>query len=414
MRNVYYTILVFVCLISSLSAKASTRVEGSSGFKDIKLNLMNGNFLSKEEIDNKTQVTFGIAIAEDGTPTRVAADDATANIILNNYKYHSNEHGFNPGTATVKVQGPVKISIGTCAWGGDVTITDAGGAKVATMNTNNGKCYHNDQTCVEAYYNGEPTTLSIKGGNYIPYLAVEAVNEVPANSKITFSAGEYSNAGIVPSEAEVQTGATYTLPLNRTMYVEDKTLTAWTDGTLNYKPGEEVTVVADLALTPIFTNNTVSLEDRDDEVTIVWDFQQKNGAPEMAYEGKAGFYVSQAIVNGNIIDVRIDFNTQPGKINNVGRTDWAQMNTGTTLTFPAVKNAVISLESYSPTTTTTIAGDTNYQLSGNVATYTYGGSDNTIDIVIGDGGYFRYFKIVYPKAESNIQERPVIATDFTD
>ena len=85
MRNVYYTILVFVCLISSLSAKASTRVEGDSGFKDIKLNLMNGNFLSDEEINNKTQVTFGIAIAEDGTPTRVAADDATANIILNNY-----------------------------------------------------------------------------------------------------------------------------------------------------------------------------------------------------------------------------------------------------------------------------------------------------------------------------------------
>lgn len=414
MRNVYYTILVFVCLISSLSAKASTRAEGDSGFKDIKLNLMNGNFLSDEEINNKTQVTFGIAIAEDGTPTRVAADDATTNIILNNYKYHSNEHGFNPGTATVKVQGPVKISIGTCAWGSDVTITDAGGAKVATMNTNNGKCYHNDQTCAEAYYNGEPTTLSIKGGNYIPYLAIEAVNEVPANSKITFSSGEYSNAGIVPSEAEVQTGATYTLPLNRTMYVEGKTLTAWTDGTLNYKPGEEVTVVADLALIPIFTDNTVSLEDRDDEVTIVWDFQQKNGAPEMAYEGKTGFYVSQAVVNGNIIDVRIDFNTQPGKINNVGRTDWAQMNAGTTLTFPAVKNAVISLESYNPTTTTTIAGDTNYQLSGNVATYTYGGSDNTIDIVIGDGGYFRYFKIVYPKAESNIQERPVIATDFTD
>ena len=70
MRNVYYTILVFVCLISSLSAKASTRVEGDSGFKDIKLNLMNGNFLSDEEINNKTQVTFGIAIAEDGTPTR--------------------------------------------------------------------------------------------------------------------------------------------------------------------------------------------------------------------------------------------------------------------------------------------------------------------------------------------------------
>ena len=174
MRNVYYTILVFVCLISSLSAKASTRAEGDSGFKDIKLNLMNGNFLSDEEINNKTQVTFGIAIAEDGTPTRVAADDATANIILNNYKYHSNEHGFNPGTATVKVQGPVKISIGACAYGNNVTIKNEAGDVITTIAINSlGSCYHNNgNPCVEGYYTGkEATTLSISGGGYIHILA---------------------------------------------------------------------------------------------------------------------------------------------------------------------------------------------------------------------------------------------------
>ena len=417
MRNVYYTILVFVCLISSLSAKASTRVEGDSGFKDIKLNLMNGNFLSDEEINNKTQVTFGIAIAEDGTPTRVAADDATANIILNNYKYHSNEHGFNPGTAAVKVQGPVKISIGACAYGNNVTVKNEAGDVITTIAINSlGSCYHNNgNPCVEGYYTGkEATTLSISGGGYIPYIGIEAISEAPKESTIKYALGEYTDAGTVPASDKVLTGNKYTLPLNRTLYVESKTLTAWTDGTNNYTPGEEITVIEDLSLTPVFTDNTVSLDDRNEEVTITWDFQQKNGAPKIAYEGITGFYVSQAVVNGNTIDVKTDFNTKPGKINYGSWTDWAQMNEGTTFTFPAAKNCIITTEAYNPLSTTTIAGSTDYT-SGKIVTYTYGGTDPTIDIVIGkDGTYFRYFTIVYPKAESNIQERPVIATDFTD
>lgn len=93
MRNVYYTILVVACLIGSLTVKASTRAENSSGFTDIKLDLMKGNFLTSDEIANKNQVTFGIAIAEDGTQTRVSADDASANIVLKDFKYHSDEHG---------------------------------------------------------------------------------------------------------------------------------------------------------------------------------------------------------------------------------------------------------------------------------------------------------------------------------
>lgn len=414
MRNVYYTLLVLACLMSGLSAKASTRADGTSGFTDIKLDLMNGHFLSDDEIANKTQVSFGIVIAEDETQTRVAADDAAANIVLKDFKYHTNEHGFSPGTAVVNVQGAVKISIGTCDWGGEVTITDGNGTTVATMNTDNGQCYHNTKTCAEAIYNGEATTLSIKGGNYIPYLAIEAMSGLPANSKITFSLGEYPDAGTVPAGTEVLPGGTYTLPLNRTLYVEGKTLTAWTDGSNSYKPGEEITVSEDLALTPVFTDNAVSLNDREDAVTVSWDFQRKNGAPTLAYEGKPGFYVSQATVNGQTIDVKTDFTTSPGKINNTNNDDWAQMNAGTTFTFPAAKNCIISLESYTPISTTTIAGDTNYELSGNVATYIYGGDAKTIDIVIGDGSYFRYFTIVYPKVESNIQERPVYVTDFTD
>ncbi|WP_455586202.1 pectinesterase family protein [Bacteroides sp.] len=243
---------------------------------------------------------------------------------------------------------------------------------------------------------------------------IETDDNVSANSTITFSLGEYTDAGVAPAEAEVQTGTTYTLPLNRTLYVEGKTLTAWTDGSNNYQPSEEITVSGNLSLTPVFTDNEVSLNDREEEVTISWDFQRKNGAPTLAYERTTAIYVTQATVNGKVIDVKMNLDATTGKIANGNWSDWAQMNAGTILTIPAAKNCTVSLESYSPTTTTTIAGDINYQLSGNVATYIYGGDAETIDIVIGDGSYFRYFTVVYPKVESNVQERPVYVTDFTD
>lgn len=416
MRNVYYTLLVLACLMGSLSAKALTKTDGNSGFKDIKLDLINGNLLTPDEITNKTKVSFGVIVAEDGTLTRVDADNTSANIILKDYSYY-NEHGCSPGTAIVPVSGPVKISIGACRYANnDIIIKDGVENVVATISAQSlGSCYHNNgNLCVESYYTGGATTLTLSGGSYVPYIGIEAVNETPDEFAIKFELGEYPHAGNLPANSKILSGDKYTLPLNRTLFVEGKTLTAWTDGSNNYQPGEEITPTADLTLTPVFSENAVSLNDRDDAVSITWDFQRKNGAPVLAYEGKPGFYVAQATVNGHTIDVKTDFTTSPGKINNTNNDDWAQMNAGTTFTFPAAKNCIISLESYDPISTTTIAGDTNYELSGNVATYIYGGDAETIDIVIGDGRYFRYFTIVYPKVESNIQERPVYVTDFTD
>ena len=39
-----------------------------------------------------------------------------------NAKWHSNEHGWSNFSSFVKVEGPVKITFGTCAWGGNVTV----------------------------------------------------------------------------------------------------------------------------------------------------------------------------------------------------------------------------------------------------------------------------------------------------
>lgn len=72
------------------------------------------------------------------------------------------------------------------------------------------------------------------------------------------------------------------------------------------------------------------------------------------------------------------------------------MNGGTTLTVPSAQNAVVSIESYSATTTTTIDGQTDYSTSGNVVTATVASKNDSIDIVIGDGSYFRTIKVVLP------------------
>lgn len=154
-KNFLSMLLLWVCLVmGAIPAEA---------WKDIKIDLTNGNLLTSDEITNQTTVKFGVAIGDDGTATRVAADDATAAIVLNG-KFHSNEHGWGNFSATVNIDGPVKISMGTCAWGGNVKVVNSKGETITTFNTNTGKCYHQDKTnnIVSGNYKGtEATTLTI-------------------------------------------------------------------------------------------------------------------------------------------------------------------------------------------------------------------------------------------------------------
>lgn len=394
MSKLFRLILVVICLAGVLPTKAT--------FKDIRLDLTNGAFLTEDEISSKTTVSFGVAISDDGTQTRVAADDATASIVLSG-KYHSNEHGWGNFSATVVVDGPVKISMGSCAWGGDVTVKDAAGSAVGSFNTNNGACYHNDKenNVVSCYYKGtEPgTTLTISGGNYTPYLAVEAADPsiVPSDIKVTYQLGDIEAEGTAPAEDKVEAGSKYTIPGNYTLYAEGKTLTGWTDGTNTYKPREEITVGnEDMTLTAVFTDNTVALNDRNEAVTVNFDFQRQNGAPTVGYERVTGIWVTQAVVNGETIDVKLDFDTNNGgKIANANWSDWAQMNNGTKLTVPSCKGATVSLNAYGTITSTTIDGQSDYA-QGTSISYTIASSAERIDIVIGDGSYYRNVQIVMP------------------
>ncbi len=396
MRNV----ILFVCLLGALPALAA--------FKDIKIDLTNGNLLTAEEISSKESVEFGVVIGDDGTLTRVTADDANANIVLSG-KYHSDQHGWGNFSCKAAVEGPVKISMGTCAWGGNVTVKNAAGETVATFNTNTGAgCYSTSNPAVASdYYKGtDATTLTISGGAYTPYIAVEKVDasELAEEYTVTFDISDTAAEGTAPDAQKVESGKTFTVPANRTLYISGKTLTGWTDGTATYKAGDEVTVSADMTLTPVFTDNTKTLADRTEPATLLWDFQKKNGAPALSIEGKTGIYVTQATIGGETIDVKMDMDATSGKINNGNWTDWCQWNIGTKFTVPSCKGAEAILEAYSEfgaegKTATTIDGQSDYT-SAKTITYTVASESETVDIVIGnDGSYYRYIQMTLPVVE---------------
>ncbi len=366
----------------------------ANAFTDIKADFRNGSFFADGESG-----TYGLAVGTDGTVTRVAADDASSVATITG-KFHSNEHGLQNFSAVVPVEGAVKITFGTCAWGGNVTVKDATGATVTTFNTNTGACYHNNTTenVVSGYYKvNEATTLTISGGSYVPYFAVEAVDPstLVEETTVTFSAG--TAEGVAPAAVKAEVGSSITLPLNRTLYVEGSTMTGWSDGTNTYAPGDSYEMTSeDVTLNPVFTQNTVAFADRESEVTAIWDFQQKNGAPVLNYQNKTGIYVTQIEVNGQTIDFKMDFDTNNGgKLANGSWLDWAQVNNGTTFTLPMYAGTVVSTFSMGDNSATTFAGGTG-TYANNVNTYTYEGSASTMNIVISGGTYYRWVQAFYP------------------
>lgn len=383
------------CLIGTFPLWAQT------AFKDIKIDLTGQGLLSDEEFADKTNVSFGILVAEDGSLTRCEATDATANAVISG-KYH-NDHGWTGVSLVVPVQGMVKIGVGNCTYAGHtIKITDTAGNEVASFETEK-NCWKGNKTdeCVTfGYYRGEATTLTISASSYTPYLSVEAVNETPAEATVTYTLGEVTAQGTVPAPIKVDAGTAIRIPANFTLYVEGKTLTGWNDGTTTYAIGQEVTVAGDMTLTPVFTDNAVRFEDRTEPATVTWDFQRNNGAPVLNYQGNGatGVYVAQALVNGHSIDLKLDFDATNGKINNANNTDCAQVNSGTLFTVPSCNNCVVSLEIHPSFTmsTTTVDGQSDYTVAGSVYSITVAGKKETVDIVIGDGSYYKYIKVVYP------------------
>lgn len=370
-----------------------------AGFKDfsVQVNNQDGTLLTSEEIATQgTAFEFGVAVATDGTVSRVAADDASSVATVSG-KYHS-DHGATGLKVVVPVDGTVKITVGQCTYSGNaIKVTNSAGTEVVTK-TPATACWKNGHANItELYYTGEATTLTISGMGYCPYVAVEKSEAVINKYNIAYSLGtENDVTGNVPATVTWTEGDTYAIPANYTLYKEGYTLTGWNDGASTVAIGAEYTPTADVTMTPVFTQNTVSLADRKEPVTLKWNFRRDQGAPTVGWEGKpAQPWVTQATINGETIDVKMDVTTSPGKFNNGSNTDWAQCNNGTTFTLPNAKGAVVSMEAYNDITTTTIDGQSDYT-HGKTITYNVMNTAETVDVVIGDGSYYRYVQTVLP------------------
>ena len=392
----YSLLSLLMMLFGGIAVGAITAGEkGSADWQDIKADLTS-TALIPEGASQWDDVSTGIAVAADGTLSRI--DKAGASIVFNG-KWHGTQYGWAGFTASVPVQGTVKISYGNSNFGSEVIVTNSEGQQVAKLNNkaNNTWSASNPDLVTVAYYRtNEPTTLNFSNCDYVGYFAVEAISpsDLPAEVTtytVTYNAGDAE--GTAPATKTYETGSKITIPANTTLYKEGKTLTAWTDAaSKQYKAGDEVTISGDLTLTPVFTDNAVSFDQRTAETTLTWQFGESNGAGKLNAQGKKTILVTQATIGENVIDVKMDIDATNGKINNDGRGDeWAQCNDGTILTIPAYKGMNVTFRSYGEAVGTTIGGE---EAAGKAATYN--GSAATIDIVAKGISYISNVVATYP------------------
>ncbi len=375
----------------------------SAEWRDIKVDLTNGNLLEDSEKEQwKAIGEFGIAVDAEGNVSRVAKDADNAVCVISG-AWHSNTCWASLNI-TVPVEGDVKISYGNQNWGSNDVVVKNGDVVVTTFK-NVGTLWdstHPDRIS-SGYYSGGATTLTISGGTYPTYFAIEKTDYVPNNKTATFSIGETGATGVVPASItkDINLETTFTIPSNFTLYKEGYTLTGWNDGVNTYNVGQTYTISNDVTLTPIFRENTKTLDDRTEAVSVTWDFQRNNGAPVVAWENTSGlFWIAQATIDGEVIDVKMDINTNPGKFNNTGNTDCTQTNSKTSFTVPSRLGSVLTTQCHGSfsISTTTIDGSSEYASGKGTATITYNinqASGSSV-IVIGDGSYYKYVTVTYP------------------
>jgi hypothetical protein len=397
-----------VTLVATLLFALGT-VASKAEFKAFELILNNqtGTLIASEEQIQWNPVSFGVVLDDSGNPSRVeyGSEEAIAQV---SGKY-VNEHGMGNLNVTFAVDGPVIISVGQCQFSSnEITVKNSQG-EVVVKKTPTAACWCQDKTHItELYYMGEAETLTVSGMAYCAYIAVAANENPVARYDISFTMGSETAEGSLPTATTWTEGDSYQTPTNFTLYKEGYTLTGWNDGTKTVGVGQAYTPTDDVTLTPVFQKNTKNLATRETEATIRWDFQRKNGAPTVAVEGKQGLWVTQSVVDGETIDVKLDYDATKGKIANASWSDWAQMNAGTKFTIPSAEGAVVSMEAFNEISTTTIDGVGVEDAANNIAGYTKGrtishtvtNAAESIEIVIGDGSYYRYIQVVLPEVQA--------------
>jgi hypothetical protein len=222
---------------------------------------------------------------------------------------------------------------------------------------------------------------------------------VASSYAVTFASDDAVAVGVAPAAADVVAGESIKMPVNRTLYKAGYTLTGWSDGTNTYAIGADFTPTADVELKAVYTENASDFLKATSELKATWNFGEANGAPSVHWEGNAGILVAQT-EGAMKVDVKLDVDATSGKFFNKERGDkWAQVNSGTKLSFPSKAGATAEVESYVAPTASELDGATG-TIDGEpndfTGTYAATPSDGKSLFDVKENNYFAYLKVTYP------------------
>ena len=368
---------------------------------DIALNMANGSWITD---DVKTAASgSGIYLKVDGTTVTTHAEESGSTFHFKANKYNDAQHGWVWGVITITIDCPVKIGIGNCQYNTKFNGSVSDGEHITNFTTAS-NCYHTDteNNVTYVYFKESGSkTLTITCPSYLPFFSIKTVDpaEIPGERTVSFDKGE--GEGVAPASRNADAGSIITLPKNRTLFVEGKTLTGWSDGVNTYATNSSYTVPNEnVTLTAQYTPNTVTLSDRNAEVTITYDLSGNNENNSYTVAKDAtGFMVTQATVNGSVIDVKATVAAK-GKDFKSNGSGWHYIGADTEVTVRSGLGATFSVYQYN-TSSMTLDGN-NFTIPGTNqnATYTATTTATTAVIKQGNADYWRTLAITLPAPQS--------------
>ena len=180
-------------------------------------------------------------------------------------------------------------------------------------------------------------------------------------------------------------------------------MTKWNDGTADHAIGSTFTPDQDTILTAVFEDNVIDILDLPTDLEIKWEFGAgaTYGAPLSHFEGSAGILVTQAIVGGARVDVKLDIDAtlSGGKFDNRrgGSPDnWAQVNATTLFKFPSKAGALVHVKTYNDPATSLLDDATYDDFDSNVALYAANPTLGVSTFTVKDGSYYEYLQVTLP------------------
>jgi hypothetical protein len=261
-----------------------------------------------------------------------------------------------------------------------------------------------------------PSTSS-KGTTYYYCIVTEAGNEDTARTNIvavtvqqhytvSYAAGESGAAITFPTNIIYEEGTVITLPTNHYFYKANYSLSKWNDGSKNYSPGESYTVEDDVTFYPVFVSDKRALGE--EATTITWTFARANGAPNYSIEGDGQTTTvigttahGKDLAMGVALSANPNDGTKYGKFSNTSNTDYAQVNSTTAFTIPAVKGMTVTykINNGSANVDHNVLFGNNHatSASGSNYVYEYTGADGSLTIYDKQGDlYPSEISVSYP------------------